>query len=168
MIILFLLQILIILSLYSLAVLIYGFYYKLKIASLLDGINCAEDLLFMNFKDYVHVVAEAFRRKGYTVKLTEKCGEDENGLILNNKLFVEVWKHGFNHSVDVEVAMKLAGHMERNSVFRGMIISLGIFKQSTQLYCHKNVIDCINKNQLLELCKDVQNKSNIGKFSFDK
>lgn len=141
------------------AVLIYSIYYKIKINNLLEAVTTREDLLFMRFKDLLNLMAEIFRRKGYKVRITDKCGEEGNGLILDDKQFVEVWKHSLHHMVDVETAMKLAKCMQVNSIYRGKLISLGDFKQNTRTYCHKNVIECINGEQLVQMCKEVQRRN---------
>ncbi|MDP4095157.1 MAG: restriction endonuclease, partial [Bacillota bacterium] len=99
-------------------------------------------------KDFVQISAEIFRRKGYKVKLTDKCGEEGNGLILNNLIYVEIWKYSADHFTDVEAAMKLAKCMRNNSIYRGIFITLGDFKKCTRTYCHTNVIQCINGEQL--------------------
>ncbi len=130
--------------------------YKRKINELLKVINSKEDLLYLNFRDYMSIIVEVLKRKGYKIKSTRDCGIDGSGLILNNIQFAEIWKHGLNQIIDVELAMSLATCMQRNSVYRGMIITLGDFKPSTKVFCHKNVIECINGDQLLNMCKAVQ------------
>ncbi len=131
--------------------------YKRKITELIKVINTKEDLLYLNFKDYMAVIIEVLKRSGYKVNPTTACGIDGSGLKLNNIQFTEVWKHGLQQIVDVELAMNLSKCMHDNSVYRGMIITLGDFKPCTRLYCHKNVIECINGDQLLAMCKAVRN-----------
>lgn len=135
--------------------------YKIKINTLLENINSKEDLLYLGFKDFLNLMAEVFKRKGYKVRITDKCGEDGKGLILNNIQLVDIWKHGLNHIVDVEIAMKLAKCMQLDSFYRGMLLTLGDFKQSTKLFCHKSVIECINGEQLVLMCKEVQKRKEV-------
>ncbi len=130
--------------------------YKRKINELLKVINSKEDLLYLNFRDYMSIIVVVLKRNGYKIKSTRDCGIDGSGLILNNIQFAEIWKHGLNQIIDVELAMNLAKCMQRNSVYRGMIITLGDFKQCTKAFCHRNVIECINGDQLLNMCKAVQ------------
>lgn len=132
-------------------------FHKRKITELLKVIDCKEDLLYLNFKDYMAVVVEVLKRSGYKIKPTAACGIDGSGLKLNNIQFAEVWKHGLQQVVDVELAMSLSRCMHDNSIYRGMIITLGDFKPCARLYCHKNVIECINGDQLLSMCKAVRN-----------
>jgi restriction system protein len=136
-------------------------YNKIKTDNLLEHINSREELLYLHFKDFLQVIIEVLKRKGYKVRITDKCGEEGNGLILNGRQYVEVWKHSINQIVDVEAAMKLARCMQVNSTHRGMLITLGDFKQNTRVYCHKNVIECINGEQLLEMCKEVQTRKGV-------
>lgn len=132
-------------------------FHKRKITELLKVINTKEDLLYLKFKDYMAVIVEVLKRSGYKVKPTDACGIEGSGLKLNNIQFTEVWKHGLQQIVDVELAMNLSRCMHDNSIYRGMIITLGDFKPCTKTYCHKNVIECINGDQLLAMCKAVQN-----------
>lgn len=123
---------------------------------LLDAINVKEDLLYLRFKDYMYIISEVLRRKGYTVKSTTNCGIDGSGLKLDSILYAEIWKHGLNQVVEVELAMNLVKCMQSNSIYRGMLITLGDFKLNTKTFCHKNVIECINGDQLLIMCKEAQ------------
>lgn len=130
--------------------------YKAKISKNLDNISSIEDFVFMSYRDFVYLTAEIFRRKGFNVAITDKCGEEGNGLIIDNAVFAEVWKNGLKHVMDVETGMKLAKCMQTNSIYRGILITLGDFKPTTLKYCHKNVIQCINGKQLFEMCREVQ------------
>lgn len=138
---------------------VYSIAYKIKIKKLLDSINNTEDLLYMKYKDLIHVVAEVFIRKGYKVEYTDKCGEDSNGIILNDTQYVEIFKLPLASLIEIETAMKLNICMQMNSVYRGMLITLGDYKRNTKRYCFKNVIECIDGNNLLQMCKDVQTKA---------
>ena len=132
--------------------------YSIKINNLLESINDKNDLIQIGFRDFVYLMMEVFRRKGYRVKMTDKCGEESNGLILNNLQYVEVIKFPFEKKIEVETAMKLARCMQLNSIYRGMIVTLGDFKQNTRSFFHKNVIECINGDKVLEMCKEVQKR----------
>lgn len=156
MLILFLLQFLFVILVYRLFLIIHYVYYKVKINNLLENINSREDLVYMRSIDFQNVIAEVFRRKGDKVKITNKCGEYGNGLIINDIKMVEMWKHSLSHMVDVESGMKLAHFMQINSISRGIIITLGDYKQSTKKFCNKNVIECINGEELIKMCKEVQ------------
>ncbi len=140
-------------------VIIYSIYFKIKVNRLLENINTIEDLQYIPFNVFIHVTAEVFKRKGYVVKITDKCGEEGNGLLLDNRKFVEIWRRALSHEVDCEAAMKLEKCMRSNSIYRGMLITLGEFKHSTRLFCHKNVIECITGQQLLAMFKEVQKKN---------
>lgn len=152
-----LLLLLILITSFKTVILIKGLVYKKKINQLIKVIDSKEDLLYMNFKDYLSIIAEVLRRYGYQVKSTDACGIEGSGYKLNGIQFTEIWKHGLHYAVDVEVAMNLAKCMQINSVYRGMLITLGDFKPCTRIFCHKNVIECINGDQLLNMCKTVQN-----------
>lgn len=161
MIILLLLQCIIIIVIYNLFVKIYSIFYRVKINRILEDINSMEDLLYMSAIDFQNVVVEVFRRKGNKVKVTRKCGEYENGYIINDIKYAEIWKHGLNHLVDVETGLKLAHCMEVNSIYRGVLVTLGDYKHTTRMLCHKNAIECINGEQLLKMCKEVQKRREV-------
>lgn len=149
------------LVIYSLAAIVWKVIYRFRIEKLIENIQTKTDLQDIFFKDLPYVMIEVFRRKGYYAKMTNTCGEDGNGLILNNIQMVEVYKHALNQVVEVETAMKLAKCMQKQSIYRGMLITLGDFKHNTRAYCHKNVISCINGEQFLDLCKEVQRRNRI-------
>jgi restriction system protein len=156
MLIILLLMLIVTMIFYKIFSIIYHILYKIKINNLLESISTKEDLLYMHFKDFQHMTVEVLKRKGYKVDFTNKCGIDGSGLKLNDLQYAEVWKHGLNQVVEVELARNLAKCMQVNSIFRGMLITLGDFKHTTRTYCHKNVIECINGDQLLKMCKEVQ------------
>ncbi|OGO80469.1 MAG: hypothetical protein A2Y21_11300 [Clostridiales bacterium GWC2_40_7] len=161
MLFLYLLLLFTVMTVYWLGIIICYVYGKIRINGLLETINTIEDLEYIRFMDFLKLTAEVYKRKGYTVRVTDKCGEEGNGLILNDKQYVEIWKHGLNHAVDCEAAMKLAKCMRSNSIYRGILITLGDFKQNTRMYCHKNVIECINGEQLISMFKEVQKKKEV-------
>lgn len=161
MLVLLLFEIFVIALLYNFGLVIYTGFYKVKINHLLENINSKEDLLYMNSMDFQNVIAEAFKRKGNKVKATNKCGEFGNGFIINDLKYVEIWKHGLNHIVDVEAGIKLAHYMQKNSIYRGILITLGDYKQNTRKFCDSNVIECINGEQLLQMCKEVQKRREV-------
>jgi restriction system protein len=130
--------------------------YKIEMNKLLNTITEKEDLLYLRLKDFIYISMELLRRKGYKVKTTNNCGMEGSGLQLDSILYAEIWKHGLNQVVEVELAMNLAKCMQNNSICRGMIITLGDFKLNTKAFCHKNVIECINGDQLLSMCKEAQ------------
>ena len=135
--------------------------HSIRINNLLEGINSKDDFIQIGFKDFVYLMMEVFRRKGYKVRMTNKCGEENNGLILNDLQYVEVIKFPLDKKIEVETAMKLARCMQLNSIYRGMIVTLGDFKQNTRIFCHKNVIECINGDKVLEMCKEVQKRKPV-------
>ncbi len=142
-------------------VIVYTMYSRVRINRMLENINTVEDLQYIPFKVFLPLIAEVFKRKGYSVKITDKCGEEGNGLILDNMRYVEILRRALNHEVDCEAAMKLAKCMQSNAIYRGMIITLGEFKHNTRMFCHKNVIECITGPQLLAMFKEVQKKKEI-------
>ena len=167
MLILLFIEILIVVLLYKLYEIFHSLLYRNKINCLLESIDSREDLLYMRTMDYQNVIAEVFRRKGNKVEITDKCGEFGNGLLINDIKYIEIWKHGLNHIVDVEVGKKLAHHMQINSIYRGILVTLGDYKQNTRKFCHTNVIECIDGEQLVKMCKEVQKRREVLKLTSD-
>lgn len=138
--------------------------FRIKVNKLLENIDDLEDIQYINFKILLYITAEMFRRKGYSVKITDKCGEEGSGLLLDDTRFVEIWRRALYREVECEVAMKLARCMQSNSIYRGVLITLGDFKRNTRIYCHKNVIECITGQQLLSMLKEVQKRKALVKM----
>lgn len=136
-------------------------FYKIKINRIIKVINTKEDLQNLNLKEYTSVVITVLRLSGYRVRDTAACGIDGSGFKLNGIQFTEIWKHGIHQIVDVELAMNLAKCMQVNSIYRGMIITLGDFKPCTRIFCQKNVIECINGDQLLNMLKEARNTNTV-------
>ena len=161
--ILYLIVIFTVMTVYWSYIIIYKICSKIKIIRIFEDIDTLDDLLYLNFNVFIQLIAEMFRRHGYCTKITTKCGEEGNGLILDNIKFVEVWRRALHREVECETAMKFARCMQLNSIYRGMLITLGDFKQSTRIYCHKNVIECINGQQLIAMFREVQKKRKLLK-----
>jgi restriction system protein len=143
---------------------IYHIVYLVRISLLVDSINCKEDFLFLSMKDFEYVVAEIFKRMGYRVRMSDHFGEGGTGIILNDLFYVQARKERYQHLMEIEQAKKLARHMHENGIYRGMLITLGDFKNNTKNFCHLNVIKCINGNQLLQMCKDAQGSGTLPLF----
>lgn len=135
---------------------VYKYYYRIKINRLLDGISCKEDFLYMKEKDFINVITLMLKRKGNKAEPTDKCGEETGGLIINDVIFAEMRKDSLSHLVEKETAMKLSHCMKEASVYRGMLITSGDYRESTRLYCRRNVIECVNGDRLFDMCRDVQ------------
>lgn len=131
--------------------------YKIKISNLLDSISFKDELLEMKTRDLKNVIALAYMRKGFKVRIDDSKGEGESCLILDEIQYVQIKKYPFYNLLEVEEAKKLVKHMQDNSIYRGTIISLGDFKGNTKRFCFINVIKCINGDELLSMCKEVQN-----------
>jgi restriction system protein len=143
---------------------IYHIIYLVRISQLVDSIGSKEDLLFLRMKDFGYVVAEIFKRRGYRVRMSNHFGEGGTGIILNDTLYVQARKERYQHLMEIEQAKKLAKHMHENGIYRGILITLGDFKNNTRNFCHLNVIKCINGNQLLQMCKDSQGSGTLPLF----
>lgn len=135
--------------------------YRIKISNFLETISSLEDFRYIGQKDFIATVLEIFKRKGYTVVPTTQCGEQSNGFIINGLQYAVILEPSLKMHVEIETAMKLSRCMSQNSIFRGILITAGDFKLNTLNYCHKNVIQCINGEKLLELVHEVQRNPSI-------
>ena len=97
--------------------------------------------------------------------MLDRFGEGGNGIILDDLYYVLAKKDGFHHLIEVEQAKKLIKHMQDDGICKGMIVTLGNFKQSTEAFCYTHVIKCINGNQLLQMCKEVRDISPVSIFA---
>jgi len=135
---------------------VYKIYFKNRIVSLLDSVRCKDDFLYMSEKEFTGVITLMLTRKGYKVEATDRCGEQEGGLFINGVIFAEMHKESLSHLIEKETAMKLSQCMRESGIYRGMLITTGDYRNSTRLYCGRNVIECLNGDRLLDMCRDVQ------------
>lgn len=147
------------LTFYNIIRIIANILYYIKINNKLDMIQTKYDLLYMKRKDYEKVIMEMFKRKGYKVRFSDRFGEGDNGFILDNIQYVQAMKDSLKTELAVESIKKFNRCMQRDSIYRGIFITLGDFKNNTRKFCHKNVIKCINGDELLLMCKEVQGKN---------
>ena len=130
--------------------------YNRKIKSLLASICTKKELLYTDDKDILNMLALFYTKKGYKVKTTDMCGEALNGLILDDLVFVELWKNSIDHKLEIETAIKFSRCMQEASIHRGKLVTIGDFKMNTKLYCNKYVIECINGDTLLDMLKELR------------
>jgi hypothetical protein len=116
----------------------------------------------MLYGDPRHAMAADVHLRPLLIELGASCPTaavtllDGNGLEIDGLQYVEVFKTEPNNLMEIETAMKLAWCMRINSVHRGFLVTLGNFKQNTRSFCFMHVISCINGDQLLAMCKEVQ------------
>lgn len=120
------------------------------------NIRTKTQLIYLSLTEFESIITEIYRRNGYSVKKTNIFGDGGNGLILNDTQYVLIKKYSLNHYVELEDAKKLVKDMSNNNIYRGVIITTGDFKTNTQIFCHTNVIKCINGDQLLQMLFELQ------------
>ncbi len=110
----------------------------------------------MHTHDFENVIALMFKRRGSKVAFSDTFGDGDRGIIIDDMKYVQVKKYPFHHVMDIEHTKKFNKCMTSDGIYRGIMISLGGFKQNTQKFCHTHVIECIDGNTLLAMCKEVQ------------
>jgi hypothetical protein len=136
---------------------------RIRLYNIFENIQSKRDLLYLNQRDFCGVIMEMYKRKGYDIKQTAKCGV-ENGFVINGLQFAEAWKNNPNKQEEIETAMNLEKCMRINRIYRGIFITLGDFKVNTRKYCGINVIECINGDRLLDLIQECQRDRSLAQI----
>ena len=137
---------------------------RISLYNIFENIQSKEDLLYLKQKHFSGVIMEMYKRKGYDIKPTSKCGV-ENGFIINGLQFAEAWKNSPTKQEEIETAMNLEKCMRLSGIYRGIFITLGAFKANTRKYCGINVIECINGDQVLEMIQECQKNRAVAQTS---
>lgn len=149
----------IILALLFLIPAMFSFYDLLRKKELLDaqlGLASIESLTWEQFEE---LVAEAYRRKGYSVVENNGVGPDGGVDLLLKKdgnLFLVQCKQWRNQKVDVRVIREMYGLMAARQANGVMIITSGLFTQEAKNFAADKPIDLIEGSQLADLIKSVQ------------
>lgn len=129
---------------------------------LLDSRKGIESIRALGWKEFEELVAEAYRRQGYTVIENRGAGADGG---------VDVWlqKNGQTHlvqckqwkaqKVGVNVIREMFGLMTAESAASAIVICSGIFTQEAKTFAEGKAIDLVDGTQLEALIGQVRRVS---------
>ena len=130
-----------------------AFYNSLRKRKLLTQQSDLDSIKSLSWKEFEELIAEAFRRKGYSV--IENYGTGPDGgidLVLKkagNQVLVQCkrWK---NQKVDVRVVREMYGPMTAEHASGATIITPGLFTQDAKLFAENKPIDLVEGHQLVD------------------
>lgn len=136
-----------------------SFFNSFQKKKLLDKQQDLDTIKSLSWKQFEELVAEAYRRKGYSV--VENYGTGPDGgvdLVLNKdgNLFLVQCKQWRNQKVDVRVVREMYGVMTAKQANGVIIIASGLFTQEAKNFATDKPIDLVEGNQLADLIRSVQ------------
>ena len=129
---------------------------------LVDKQKDIESIRTLSWRDFEHLVGEAYRRQGYTVLENTDIGPD-GGVDLRLKKdgnrFLVQCKQWRTMKVGVKVVRELYGVMTAEHATGGIVITSGIFTQEAKNFAADKPIDLVEGNQLFALIGTVRRGS---------
>lgn len=140
---------------------LFSFFRSLRKRKLLDKQKDLDTIKSLSWKEFEELVAEAYRRKGYSV--VENYGTGPDGgvdLVLkkDGNLFIVQCKQWKSSKVDVKVVREMYGVMTAEQANGVIIITSGMFTQEAKNFASGKPIDLVEGNQLLDLVRSVQSR----------
>jgi restriction system protein len=138
-----------------------SFYNSLQKKKLLNKQSDLDSIKSLSWKEFEELIAEAYRRKGYSVVENYGCGPDGGiDLVLKksgNQFLVQCkrWK---NQKVDVRVVREMYGVMTAERASGVIIITSGLFTQQAKIFAEGKPIDLVEGRQVVDLIKSAQGK----------
>ena len=126
---------------------------------LVDSNKDLDSIRALSWKEFEQLVAEAFRRKGYTVRENLTAGPDggvDVELEKDGRLHLVQCKQWKARKVGVSVVREMYGVMVAHNASSVSIVSSGIFTQEAQNFAAVKPIDLIDGVQLNKLISSVQ------------
>ena len=129
---------------------------------LLDKQKGIESIRSLSWREFEEIVAEVFRRKGYSVAENTSLGSDggiDVALKKNGDLTIVQCKQWRTQKVGVSVVREMYGVMVASQAVSVIIITSGLFTQDAQSFATGKPIELIEGSQLASLVKSVQESS---------
>jgi len=126
---------------------------------LVDRQTGIQSIRALNWKQFEELVAEAYRRKGYTV--IENHGRGADGgidirLRKDGQLHLVQCKQWQSQKVGVNVVREMLGLMTAESAASAIVISSGVFTQEAKNFAEGKAIDLVDGAQLQALIGQVR------------
>jgi len=137
---------------------LYNSYRKEK---LLDRQKDIDSIKALTWKEFEELIAEAYRRMGYSVVENYDIGPDGGVDIVlrkNGNTYLVQCKQWRSFKVGVKVVREMYGIMTDRRATGVMIITTGVFTQEAKNFAKDKPIDLIEGNQVVEMIRSVQAK----------
>lgn len=138
-----------------------SFFISYRKKKLPDKQKDIDSIRSLSWKQFEELVAEAYRRKGYSVVENDGAGPDGGvDLVLkkDGNLFLVQCKQWKSYKVGVPVIREMYGVMTAKHAQGVIIITSGMFTQEAKHFAEDKPIDLVEGNQLAVLIGSVQLK----------
>jgi restriction system protein len=140
----------------------FAYWNSLRKRKLVDKQTDLESIRSLRWKEFEELVAEAYRRKGYSVSENKSPGSDGGiDLVLTksgNSYLVQC-KQWRTQKVNVRVVREMYGVMTAERATGVIIITSGVFTHDAKAFAENKPIDLIEGHQVADLIQNVQRKS---------
>lgn len=137
----------------------FSYFDSLRKKKLLDKQTDLESIRSLPWKQFEELVAEAYRRKSYSVVENHAVGPDGGiDLVLkrNGNRFLVQCKQWRKQKVDVRVVREMYGVMAAEAATGVIIMTSGLFTQEAKSFAENKPIDLVEGHQLADLIQGVQ------------
>jgi len=138
-----------------------AFYNSFRKKKLLDKQRDLDSIKSLSWKEFEELIAEAYRRKGYSVVENYGLGPDGGiDLVLKQagNLFLVQCKHWKTQKVDVRVVREMYGLMTAEHASGVMLITSGLFTQEAKIFAEDKPIELVQGYQVADLIGSAQRK----------
>ena len=139
----------------------FAFYNSFRKKKLLDNQKDLDSIKSLSWKEFEELIAEAYRRKGYSVVENYGVGADGGiDLVLKKagNLFLVQCKHWKTQKVDVRVVREMYGLMTAEHASGVMLITSGLFTQEAKIFAEDKPIELVEGYQVTDLISSAQGK----------
>lgn len=133
--------------------------FAFKRRKLVDGQRSLESLRTLHWQDFEWMVAEAYRRQGFSAEESLTRGADGGVDVVLRKdgqMVLVQCKNWKSASVGSPIIRDLYGAMTKAGASRGIVITSGRFTKDAQDFAQGTPIELIDGKQLLALLQEVQ------------
>ncbi len=125
----------------------------------LDSQKNIQTIRDLGWKEFEELVAEAYRRKGFSVIENSQAGPDggiDIRLTKNGQLHLVQCKNWRNQKVGVSVVREMYGVMTAENAASVIVVISGIFTQEAKNFAAGKPIDLVEGSLLVSMIRDVQ------------
>lgn len=138
---------------------------------LLDKQKDIDSIKSLAWKQFEELIAEAYRRKSYSVVENYDIGPDGGiDLVLkkDGNMFLVQCKQWRSYKVDVRVVREMYGVMTAKHAAGVILITSGLFTQEAKNFAIDKPIDLVEGSQVVDLIRSVQTKSTCSPTEINK
>lgn len=136
-----------------------SFFNSLRKRTLLDRQEGVESIRALPWKKFEELLAEAYRRQGYSVRENSSLGSDggvDLELEKGGRIYVVQCKQWRDEKVPVHVIREMFGVMTAQHASGVHVVTSGMFTQEAKNFAADKPIDLIDGNVLAEMIRNVQ------------